>query len=84
MKCSCNHDIEFLGQHEDCLVNGFTGLQWQVIYGAKEVIGAEDWYRGICTDSMPSNLEIRKVGITEAIACLALDSESWDNPNFPN
>jgi hypothetical protein len=54
----------------------------QVIAAVRDRLHRFDWFKGVCRDQIPSEDEITEANFAEVVDQVALDTESWDNPNF--
>lgn len=61
-------------------MNGLSSLQQQVFDLAKEKLMKESWYRGVCMDNFPNDLNIERDGIESAVYDVWFETAYWDSP----
>lgn len=56
-------------------------LQQEVFNKAKKVLKVGNWYNGVCLYDFPTDEEIEKEGIDNAVSIVYSQTAYWDAPN---
>ena len=60
-----------------------TELQQRVFDEAKSQLEDEPWFKGICMDNFPEDVEISE-NFDDAVTGVVLETSMWDDPDFNN
>ncbi len=55
-----------------------TQLQRQACALARKQIEGKPWFRGLCSDNMPTDEEIADMGLEDAATLIAFQTAYWD------